>query len=494
MSLGAFAGGLSQGFMSGARMGKTFQELAKERGLQDIRTKAIEEATQARNNTVAGMVKEVGAPDTAAKTETSQPTTAQAIPVADPAPIERRELPPINTSVSPSSNAPSTQSTAAEMPSATPASTPSQMTPAGEPMPSTTPSTAEPKAEAPKSEAPKADAPKGLPGRYSVGDKSFETKEEALKYAGTKAPSLQDYQLKTMVPKMQEYYLGQGDVEKAEAWRSYAEKRETQKNMDTWGKAWRAASTGNYEKAADHVFDLYKSYDDGITPMSKEVVKDKSGKVTGFNVRLKNDKSGEEFVQFIDPKALTEMGLSALSAPSLFEKQYARQVAADKAKADLAKEGRVFGRQVALEGIRHNNAIEKVTIQEQLKAAGGSSAVQKAITAKVNALKSAGYSEAFINEALPGIIGIGDYKKKTSPEEAKRMAFSDRMKTDPMFGRKPADEQQRIIEQDMKLIYGGVSPTGGNTPSATGLPKPNAPAGGKGIPVYDTKTKTMIYR
>jgi len=486
MSFGAFAGGLARGINDGLNQSSRIRALVKEGQLQKLRQEGLAEATQARNAATNELVKEVGMPDAAAeapKAETSiasQPSTAQALPVADPAPIQTKADP--NTSVSPSSNAPSTQSTSAEMPSAMPGIPPSGIAPTAEPAAAT-------------SESPKADAPKGLPGRFAVGDKRFETKEEALKYAGTQAPSLQDFQVKAMIPKMQEFYISQGDPRKAEEWMAFAEKRENRKNMDTWGKAYRAATTGNFEKAADHVFELYKSYNDGVTPISKSVVKDKNGNTTGFNVRLKNDKSGEEYEQFIDPKTLLRVGMTALSPQKMFDMYREEQAAADKQKREIAKEDRAFGRSVTLEGIRHNNALEKVTIQEKLKAAGGSSTAQQQINAKVSALKSAGYSDAFINEALPGIIGIGDYKKKTSPEEAKRLALSDRMKSDQTFARKTPAQQQAIIDQDMKLIYGGLTPTGASTPQTNGLPAPGGtPQGKKGVPVYDTKTKTMIYR
>lgn len=481
MSFGAFAGGLSFGLMNGARVGKTFAELAKERGLEDVRAKAMQEASDARTASVAGMVKDTGAGgNSGGGVETS---VATATPVQKDAPIEAQPMPPIDATVTPSSNAPATQSTTAESPSTTPAAAPSATTQAAE-----VPVKAEPKATDAK--------PQGLPGRYKVGDKSFETKEEAMAHAEKTAPSLQDYQLKTMVPKMQAYYIGQGDIDKAEAWRKYAESRETQKNMDIWGKAWRAAATGNYEKAADHVFELYKAYDDGITPLSKEVVKDKSGNVTGFNVRLKNDQSGEEYVQFINPKQLTELGISSLSAPALFEAQYKRQMERDKITGELAKEDRRFSRDVKMEGVKHDNKLEELTIQEQLRTAGASNTVRKQIDAKISALKAAGYSDSFINESLPGIIGIGDYKKRTSPEEAKRLALSDRMKSDPTFSRKPPEEQRRIIEQDMDLVYGGVKPSSTTpaNPAASGLPTPAAPAAKKGVPVYDTKTGSVIYR
>lgn len=475
MNFGAFAGGLSNGFQQGVKMSKTFQELAKERGLQEIRDKGMAEATSARDQAIKGLIEDTGAPkDQGAKA------------VAPQAKVETQPLPPIENAAPPSQDG-TTSSPAA---------------------PATT---ITPEAPAPAATEEKAEAPAGLPGRYKVGDKFFATEKEAFAHAEKNAPSLEDMQFKVMVPKMQQFYMQQGDIEKAEAWRSYAEKRSTQKNMETWAKAYRSAMTGNFEKAADHVFDLYKQYDDGITPISKEMVKDQDGNTVGFNVKLRNDATGKEYSQVITPKELSTLGLSALSPSAMFEKHYQQQQAAMKIQGEIAKENRKFkhdvdlenvkqGNRKEIENVKQGNAIEKLTIEDQLKAAGVTGAEEKKIKAKVSALKTAGYSDDFINQQMPGIIGIGDYKKATSPEEARRLAHSDRMKSDPMYARKSRDEQQKILDGDMELIFKGIKPSTlppVDKPAATGLPNQGGstpPAKKQGVPVYDTKTGQVIYR
>lgn len=487
MNFGAFAGGMSQGFQQGVKMTKTFQDLAKERGLQEIRDKGMAEATSARDAAIKGLVEDTGAPKQGAQT------------VAAPAKVEAQPLPPIeNSSGSAAADNGATSSAAA------PATTITPEAPKSAPA-----ATAAPEAK-PAPEA-KSDAPAGLPGRYKVGDKYFSTEKEAFAHAEKNAPSLEDLQLKVMVPKMQQFYMQQGDIEKAEAWRSYAEKRGTQKNMETWAKAYRSAMTGNFEKAADHVFDLYKQYDDGITPISKEMVKDRDGNTVGFNVKLRNDGTGKEYTQLITPKELSTLGLSALSPSAMFEKHYQQQQQAMKIQGEIAKEDRKFKRDVqlegvkqsnrlGLEGVKHGNDLDKLTIQEQLKAAGLTGAEKKKIEAKVEALKGAGYSDTFINEQMPGIVGLGDYKKATSPEEARRLAHSDRMKSDPMYARKSPEDQKKILDQDMQLIFSGIKPSTVPPEKAAseGLPPKDGasppPAKKQGVPVYDTKTGQVIYR
>lgn len=99
---------------------------------------------------------------------------------------------------------------------------------------------------------------------------------------------------------------------------------------------------------------------------------------------------------------------------------------------------------------------------------------------------------------LPEVLGVSTHKKGASPEEARRLAMSDRMKNDPSFARMPAEKQRSIIEQDMNLIYGGMKS------STVGSPKSGSPSSGgigaapgaspRGKPFLDTQTGKVVYR
>jgi hypothetical protein len=499
MNWGGFAGGFAQGFNNGVNIGKTVGDAFKQKKLDDLRAKGIEEAKGLQQSAIADLIKDNGLDDQPQPTTTPadarvEANGVQASPVAAQPKIEATPLGPAGQ--------PTPQASAASTPAASAAATPAQAMPAttSQAEPQRAPTMPEVAAQAGVKPAPR--------GRFSVGDRQFNTREEAEAFARTRVPSVMDFMAKTLVPKMQETYLAQGDVEKAEAWTQWAEQRQSKRAMSEWASAWRAASMGNIEKAADHVFNLYKTYDDGITPLSKEVVKDKDGNITGFNVKLKVDETGEERTQFIDQKALTEMGLAALSPPQMFEQQFKRQQEADQAaaaqRAELAKEGRAEAREIAKEGraeARDNRkasrdqgyALEKLSITEQLRQSGASQKVQEEVNAKVGVLRRAGYSDQFINEALPSILGLGEYKKGASPEEARRMIYQERIKDTYGFARKSPEEQKAMIERDMEIIYGKPSTA---TPAAGGLPQqPSAtPQRGRGVPVYDPATGQIVYR
>ena len=500
MNWGGFAGGFSQGFQGGVQMGRIIDAAVKQKKIEDVRAQGITEAQAARDAAINASIKENpstpaagGLPDPQVQGDTTtqsnpaglQPSGAVTTPVRTPE-VAAAAIPPAGEGARAiASDAPK--------PITPQAATPETPAPAS--------STAEPAAAA------KPPASAGLP--FTVAGKGYATREEARAAAEKQAPGVMTFFSKTLVPRMQQVYIEQGDIAKAEAWGKWAEENDNKEAMKEWAGAWRAAQIGDVEKAADHVFNLYKRYDDGITPVSKEVVKDKDGNVTGFNVRLKTDATGEVRTQFIDKKALTEMGLSALSPPQMFELQFKRQQAADQLAAqnaaEIAKENRAEGREVRKEGrteardIRkdqraQDNAIEKMTIEKQLEAANASDKVKREVGAKVQALRSAGYSEEFINGVLPEIVGVGSYKRATSPEEARRLAHSDRMKNDPMYARKSPEDQRKILDQDMSLVYSGVKPSTAapSSPAAGGLPAQDQPK--KGVPVYDTQTGKIIYR
>lgn len=319
---------------------------------------------------------------------------------------------------------------------------------------------------------------------WEVGGQRFTDEKAARGAAGKDVMSVEDRFYRDAVPRIADAYIGQGDIEKAEAWRTYAESREQKKAFGDWAKAFRASQLGDTEAVADYVFNQYKASGTGVTPMSKEVVKDDGGKITGYNVRLKNDETGEEYSQFIDNASLLEMGLQAFSPPQQFEMAYTRQMEADKmgaqARIDAQKDQRRFERDVSL---------------EKLKAGLRTQGERSKFDAGVQALRDAGYTDQFINSVVPQLLGVkpGEsmYRKPQSPEETARMLFQERMRNDFRFKNMPPAEQQRLIQQDLTMLQQlGGNMAGQGRVESSGLPGPSggaapapAPGGGR-VPIY----------
>lgn len=457
MNWGGFAGGFAQGFNNGVSMGKTIGEVMKQKKIEDVRAQGIAEAQAARTAAVDGAIKEGGSANPAATMGVSGQPAAEATaqPAAQPAPQPAAPIKPEDE------DRPITRRRVLSEPAAT---------------------EAKPIA-APTQSAPAQPAAGGLP--FIVGGKGYATREEARAAADKATPDVMQFMSKTLVPRMQQAYIEQGNVEMADAWGKWAEERDNKAAMKEWAGAFRAAQMGNFEKAADHVFELYKRYDDGITPLSKTTVKDDQGDVTGFNVKLKREATGEEYDQFIDKKSLTEMGLSALSPQAMFETQFKRQQSADEAAAKAKAEAVTAQRNLQIDNYKaerdnryakglkqvdnqyqaerdirqQNNAIEKLTIEKQLEAANASTKVRREVGAKVDALRGAGYGEEFINGVLPSLLGVGEYKKAMSPEDAKLKIRGELMSNDRAFQKMTEEQRAAEVGRVMEFVYGKPTTT-----------------------------------
>ncbi|MFP4901355.1 hypothetical protein ACLFKT_19815, partial [Paraburkholderia sp. BR14261] len=340
------------------------------------------------------------------------------------------------------------------------------------------------------------------------------TETQARALAEKKVPAVMDFFNKQGVPRIAQAYLAQGNAEKAQAWTDWAAKNESQKHLQTWAKMWRASQTGDVEAMGDHAMDLYNEYEDGSTATSKEVVKDKDGNVTGFNVKLKNDETGEERSTFIGKDQMLNMGLSALSPPQMFEAAYKAQQTKDAAAAkaaekvgearlklagDLAVENARQSGRTALQTQKASDNIARDNNNAKNEAANRQNKVADELSAKVGALRAAGYSDQQIRDALPRMLGANEFKRGFSPEETRRQLTIE-MSKDALFNAQPAEKKRKAIDDAMNTIYGnGASDIGGSTSQGATGTTVNPFNGGdnpakKGLPYLDTKTNKVVYR
>lgn len=329
------------------------------------------------------------------------------------------------------------------------------------------------------------------PISYQVGDQSYSSRDEARRAASANAPDPIDIFIRDNVPKLQEAYIKQGNLEMAEYWRQFSEDRRGKDYMKNWTKAFMLGQAGDFDQSAKTMGGLLNSLDLGVTYQGHEVTKDGDGNATGFTMKVKNDETGKvtempmtlesymEFVQMNNPQAFAES-------------MYNQQMEANRARLEDAKAERKYNRE-------QSGRIEIETLRSQLRDA----VEQRKFDRNINALRQAGYSEEFINRALPSLLGVnseGPYRKSASPEETARMLLQERMK-DRQFTRKTPEEQQEIIRRDMQNILDAAAPFMRAQPQASA---PSAPAGQQaspagqaatqGVPVLDPKTGNIIYR
>lgn len=492
-------GGFAQGLNSGMVLGSALKNAIKEDQINKVREQGLAEAQAARQDALTqadGSVVESAAPQTGQVAPDRPEAYTQAVPT-----------PPVMTA-QPLNSSPASSPAASGVPSnaVAPAAPMVDAAPAAQGLP-----------PAGNVEPPAAPKP------FMVGQQGFDTRDAANKAARKSVGSEREFFLKVGVPQITQKLTEMGELDKADAWQRYAGEQQTQKNMETWAQMARSAQSGNFEKAADHAFDLYKQYDDGVTPVSKELVKDDQGNVTGFNVKLKTDATGEERSQFIGTREITEMGLSALSPPAMFEQMYKRQSAADAAGAQArvksAHDAQTFQREVVKQGMidnrvdkrqtaadaakavqaerEHGYRLEELTTAENLKQAGIGKAEQAKVQSHIDLLRNNGYSADEVKDMLPVIMKVGEFKKSTDPSERRAMIATELAK-DPLFMRKSLDEKNKAVDDMMTVAGAGNSPRRASpaakpsaTSSAQAVP---GPANAGKIQVWDSKTQSIIYR
>lgn len=504
MNWGGFAGGFSQGFGNGVQIGKTYKQAVKENDLENIRAKGMEEATAKRQSEIDGMIKETGAP------AERQEKVSEAV-AADTPKVEASKPIPDGQVQTQSVPTPQVDTRASGV---TPTVAPSQATPQAAGAPTITPQTEIPQqvpaapvsAQQPVPQVIQPGQPQqpsiapvaanGMQGQFTVGNQSFATREQAAAAAAKKVPNISEYVLNTITPKMQEHYIANGEIEKAETLGKYMESKKGRDATKLFGTAMnKLMFTDDLDGGVQALGDYYnKHVDDGVDFTSSKRLED--GRIS---INVKNKDTGKDSEMVLTPQELLRLGM-AHDPAKLFEMTQKQAATAEASRAEIAKENRTAVREDARDQRNHKQAIELKGVDAALDEAKASTKTRREIAGKVNALKDAGYSDEFINGVMPGIIGVGDYKKGTSPEEAKRLALSDRMKNDPTFSRKPRAEQQTIIDGDMALVYGGVKPS--STPDAKPAPAtPASPAAGgmpgstpKGKPMFDTQTGKIVIR
>jgi len=506
MNWGGFAGGFAQGFNNGIAIGNAFKDAKKESERQKIYEAGIAESKAMQQKGIEDSITDNGAPKAEAPKASApaQPdAAAKAAVVPDTPEVQTSAVPTPQTTVTnpaPVGPAAGIGGTAAAqpVPQPVPAPAPTMGPPSdapAEPMPQPAPQAAPAGPAAPA--APQPVAAQGIvppQKRFTVKgvEGGFDTREEALAAASKKAPSITDYFVQTAVPKMQEWYIANGDVENAEKLGQYIESKRGQAAVKSFGAAMQKLMFSNdVNGGVQALGDYYNKYiDDGVDFTKGEVMPD--GRIN-ITVKRKNDGtetqmqlSKAEIVRMgmaHDPAQLFKMGLAQVEASEKQAAEIAKERRGEAAEIrkenrgavrDIAKEERAAARDQAKAAQQHDYDIEKLVTGEKLKELGLGKAEKAKVQAKIDILKENGLSPDAIRELVPHMVGGDGYKKSTTPEEARRMLHTERVK-DPMYSRKSAAEQKAIIDQDMSTIYGtggGATPSAKDSPTTPGAAAP----------------------
>lgn len=124
------------------------------------------------------------------------------------------------------------------------------------------------------------------------------------------------------------FYLQNGEIEKATAFREFVKQDATRKAMGHWSRAIMAATYNDEKEFVSQLAQAYNTdgyFDDGysIDPEATGFMRDPSGKVIpgSAQITFTNDRTGESFTQTVEGEGdLYRLGINHLSAEETFER------------------------------------------------------------------------------------------------------------------------------------------------------------------------------
>lgn len=340
-------------------------------------------------------------------------------------------------------------------------------------------------------------------GTWKVGDKEYSSEAEATQAADGQVGSFMDYYMKTSVPKMQEHWAATGQVDKAQALGKWMEDENVKKGTKAWAGAVRSFQTGDRDGFKKNLMAAYNQqgyFDDGVEATGIEDKKNDKGQLTGYTIKFKGA-DGKETSQDFEGDDVAKLALNALSPTQVLSHGMDQLKVANAARADMAKEGRGFQRDVAKIGLQQQNTLESQANASQLRQAeeaeklrtgGGSKKVIEA-NAIAAALKASGKDDKYIQLVYPQLLGV----ERGSKSETDRLDgyIATMGKSDLDFAGLPASQQVERAREMMNAVDQSHQPEAKTTGKPAGAADASSPVqSGKGVPIWDSKTNTLIYR
>ena len=325
--------------------------------------------------------------------------------------------------------------------------------------------------------------------------------DEAAAKTDGQIDNVMNYYMQNTAPKLQQYWLSQGDMDKANAFGKWIQDTNVQQGMKYGAGMIRAAQMGNPDAVMDNMVKLYNQpgyFEDGFSAVKADVRRDKDGNAAGWDITLKNNKSGKETthsfnsmddiyktaMQFGDPKNVFEYGMDQLKS-------------GQKITAESAKEQRDWQRKLTEKEIDQNYKLEGQNNESQLRRAEkssegglGNKKVQDAKAAE-DYLRSRGISEEGIRALAPALIGVENQSTPMSKRLDDYIKSRSEDFTDKDWKKLTPQEQTKqaldAIQMRDRLI---------NEQQGIGLPGQQQPKsqGGSGLMYLDTRTGQIISR
>jgi len=307
------------------------------------------------------------------------------------------------------------------------------------------------------------------------------------------------YYMQNVVPKLQQHWLANGDVEKANAFGEWTRNQNVQQGMKYAAGMIRAAHLGDAEGAMNYLVKAYNQpdyFDDGQSAVGAKIRRDDKGNAAGMDITLRNDRTGEETTHtFNSMNEVYQLAMQFGSPEQVFKSGMEQLQAGQKAAADAAKEKRDWDRKLTEKEIDQGYKLEGQTNESQLRSAEKAEEARngtgnRKITdakATIAFLKENGASDEYIKSNMAGILGIENRSRPISS----RIDDYIKMRTDSdrKFSKMTLDAQIKEAQAYISAVDRQTSSEQG-----VGVPQEQQPQQQGGLPFLDTKTGQIIYR
>lgn len=309
---------------------------------------------------------------------------------------------------------------------------------------------------------------------------------------------------KTVGPRLQQYWLKTGEIDKAQNFQKWLDDSNVQAGMKSWANMARAYQLGdrpNFLKHLNATLTQSGYYDGEVQPINATEKTNDKGQLVGYTVTFRDKTTGKESSQDFDSDDIQRMAVTSLSPTQIYEQGMNELTAARKARADAAKTKDEREWEMTKMGVQQQNTLENQTNASQLRRAEkaeekrlGIGDASKDPLAKAKAtetyLREKGYSEDYIKKNAPALAGIQNQNKP----RASRIEDFIKLKTenDRNFSKLPLSKQ---IEEANSYIDTVDAASNGNIGQPSNVPAQSTQTMPQGRRLFwDNNTKSMIER
>lgn len=304
------------------------------------------------------------------------------------------------------------------------------------------------------------------------------------------------------VPKYYQQYLQNGDIEKANAYRTYMQNDNVQQGLKYGSAFMRSVQLGDADGAMNNMVKLFNQpgyFENGWSAVGAKLTRDKDGNAAGMDITLKNDATGETTTHTFNTLEDAYRTVMPFTDPKNVFDYATQQIAAStKSKAEIQKEDRAWQRDMTKMQVQQGNTLEAQANQSELRRAeeaekqrnGGGSNVVRDAKAKEDYLRSRGVPEDRIKALAPQMVGLENQGVPITKRIDTYVTEKDKDILDKDWQKLSASEKTERAVKELKArdeaasgYYGGQG--GGLTPQASQQTQGVQPRMALG---YDTRT------